>query len=42
MFDIAHSSERTIRGNVDKITENVKLGTKIFVCVAEQPQSFRN
>jgi len=42
MFDIAHSSERTIRGNADRSTESVKSGTKVFVCVAEQLQSFRN
>jgi len=42
MFDFVHSSERTIRGTADRITESVKSGTKVFVCIAEQPQSYPN
>jgi peptide methionine sulfoxide reductase MsrA len=41
-FVFAHRSERTIRDNVDRITESVKSRTKVFVSVAEQPQFYRN
>ena len=41
-FVFAHRSERTIRDNADRIRESVKSGTKVFVSVAEQRQSYRN
>jgi hypothetical protein len=33
----AHSSIHTISDNADKIKDNAKSGTKVFVCVATLP-----
>ena len=34
-----HNSIRTFLANGDRIKENAKSGTKVFVCVARLPQS---
>jgi hypothetical protein len=42
MLRLAHTSVHTISDNADRIKESVKSGTKVFVCVARLPQSYRN
>jgi hypothetical protein len=39
---LAHNSVHTMRDNADRIKESAKSGTKVFVCVARLPQSYRN
>jgi hypothetical protein len=39
---LAHSSVHTIRDSADGIKESAKSGSKVFVCVARQPQSYGN
>jgi hypothetical protein len=41
-FDFAHSRKRTIRDHAYRIKEIVKSGAKMFISVADQPESYRN